>query len=114
MEQPGSSPRSGPFGVGLTKSMYYVYFIKSEKDGYIYVGVTKDLEKRLNKHNSGGNRSTRQHRPFRILYSETFDNKTEALTRENYIKSPRGYLEKLKILGQRGVEQSRNKFGISI
>ena len=111
VEQPGSSPRSGPFGVGLIDIMYYVYFIKSIKDGYIYIGVTGDLEKRLNKHNGGGNRSTRLHKPFRLIYSEDYRGKTEALKRERYFKSPKGYLEKLKILDQRGVEQPGSSSG---
>lgn len=34
-------------------SYYYVYVLKSEKDGNNYVGYSKDLRKRLKEHEQG-------------------------------------------------------------
>jgi putative endonuclease len=39
--------------------MYYVYVLKSEKDGRLYKGLTSDLEKRLLQHNAGITKSTK-------------------------------------------------------
>ncbi|MFC3195986.1 GIY-YIG nuclease family protein [Parapedobacter deserti] len=33
--------------------MYYVYAIRSERDGRIYVGITSDIERRVLQHNKG-------------------------------------------------------------
>jgi len=35
--------------------MFYVYILKSEKDGKLYIGYTNDLKRRLEEHNSGKN-----------------------------------------------------------
>jgi len=43
---------------------YYVYAIKSLVKSYIYVGLTSSIEKRLNQHNKGQNRSTKAYRPL--------------------------------------------------
>lgn len=75
--------------------MYYLYIIKSRIVERFYVGVTSDLTKRLLKHNTGGNKSTKPYKPF---YSETYKTKRDALIREGFLKSPKGYLEKLEIL----------------
>ena len=57
----------------------------------LYRGYTNDLEKRFEKHLSGkGARYTRMHKPVRIVYSEEFDTKEEALKRERYFKSAIG------------------------
>jgi len=50
--------------------MYYVYVLKSKKDGQFYVGYTADLRKRLDLHNKGKVESTRYRRPFELVYYE--------------------------------------------
>jgi putative endonuclease len=80
--------------------MYFLYFIKSLKDNFIYIGTTSDISKRLIRHNKGGNVSTRYHIPYKLIYFEEFTSKTLALKRELYFKSPGGYLEKKKIVGE--------------
>ena len=70
--------------------IYYVYILKSEKDGKYYIGSTSDLEKRLTYHNSGLQRSTKSRIPFTLVYSEFFNNKKEALLREKKIKAYKG------------------------
>jgi putative endonuclease len=65
----------------------FVYAIKSEVDGRIYVGMSEDAFARLNQHNSGKTKSTKGYRPWRIIYSEEFSNRIEARKREKYLKS---------------------------
>lgn len=54
------------------------------------MGISYNLEKRLQKHNKGGVRSTKTRKPFRLIYSEKFDNYAKARLREKEIKSYKG------------------------
>ena len=49
---------------------YYVYILKSEKDGNNYVGYTNDLKKRLKLHNAGKVTSTKNRLPLHMIYFE--------------------------------------------
>ena len=56
-------------------------------DGTLYTGYTNDLENREAKHNEGkGAHYTRIRRPVKIVYSEEFETKSEAMKREHQIK----------------------------
>ncbi len=70
--------------------MHYVYVLKSEKDGNLYIGCTQDIEERLKYHNSGRVRSTKSRVPFGILYSEAYNDKYEAFNMERYYKTAKG------------------------
>jgi len=65
---------------------YYVYILKSLKDGRFYTGYTADLKKRLVQHNSGGVRSTKGRRPLELVYWEAFETRGTAMRRERRIK----------------------------
>ena len=77
--------------------MFYVYAIKSLLKNYIYVGMTEDLERRLEEHNAGKARSTKAYRPFKIIFSEIQPDSVEARKREKFLKSGIGkeFLKKL-------------------
>ncbi|MCE7863304.1 MAG: GIY-YIG nuclease family protein [Bacteroidetes bacterium CHB5] len=38
--------------------MWYVYVLKSQKNGKIYVGMSQDIDRRLAEHNSGKSKFT--------------------------------------------------------
>jgi putative endonuclease len=79
---------------------YFVYILRSEKDGKYYIGSTHDVQKRLAFHNAGLQRSTKSRIPFIIIYSEECPDKQQALTREKLIKSYKsGHAFKLLISG---------------
>ena len=66
--------------------MNYTYIVKC-RDGSLYTGWTNNLEKRIHDHNSGsGAKYTKSRRPVRLVYSEEFDTKAEAMRREYAIK----------------------------
>ena len=65
----------------------FVYAIKSEVDGRIYVGIAEDVSKRLQQHNYGMSKSTKGFRPWELLYQELCDDRVEARKREKYLKS---------------------------
>jgi putative endonuclease len=67
--------------------MFYVYVLKSLVVERYYIGHTTDLEKRLAEHNRGKTRSTKGYLPWRLVYSENFETKSEAFRREQEIKS---------------------------
>lgn len=74
-----------------------VYAIKSLKDGRIYVGMSKNIEKRLKEHNSGKTKSTKGFVPWVLLFTEECVDRVEARQREKYWKSGIGK-EQLKKL----------------
>lgn len=65
---------------------HYVYILKCA-DGTYYTGYTTDPQRRTQVHNSGrGAKYTRARRPVELIYTEEFDDKTEAQRREYAIK----------------------------
>lgn len=69
-----------------TLYMHYVYVLKSEKDGNLYIGKTSDLKRRFSEHQDGLNKSTRHRRPFRLVYYESYASKIDADDRERKLK----------------------------
>ena len=76
--------------------MFYTYIIKSVKDGKIYVGHTSDLKNRIEEHNAGKVRSTKNRTPFKLLYYEACNVLIDAITREKKLKTGfgRAYLKR--------------------
>ncbi len=67
--------------------MYFVYALSSINRRYIYVGLTSNLERRIEEHNSGKNKTTKPYKPFRLIYSEKCADRPTARKREKYLKS---------------------------
>ena len=79
---------------------YFVYIIKNKKKTKLttYVGYTNNLKKRLDLHNSGKGAKFTRGRSWKIVYSEKFSTKKEAMSREYYIKKDkklRNYIKSL-------------------
>jgi putative endonuclease len=71
--------------------MFTVCVLRSLKNKKRYIGYTsKDSFKRLNEHNRGYNKWTKENKPFIIIYSEEYADKKEAIKRENFLKSGQG------------------------
>ncbi|OGG00421.1 excinuclease ABC subunit C, partial [Candidatus Gottesmanbacteria bacterium RBG_13_37_7] len=64
--------------------MYYVYILISEKDNKLYIGLTDNLERRINEHNSGYNFSTKSRKPFKLVFYEALLTIEEAVEREKF------------------------------
>jgi len=71
--------------------MYYVYILHSQKDESRYIGVTTDLEKRLQQHNRGDSAYSNTKRPYKIIWYAVFVSKEKAYAFEKYLKSSSGY-----------------------
>lgn len=79
--------------------MYYVYIIECE-DRSLYTGASPNPEERFERHKAGvGSKYTRSHKPVRLVYTEQFETKSEALKRELQIKSWRRK-EKLNLINR--------------
>lgn len=78
--------------------MFFVYILQSFKDSGFYVGLTANVDKRLQTHNAGRVRSTKARIPFKVVYTESFPSRIEAREREKYLKSYKGASEKMTIL----------------
>ena len=74
----------------LSNGVYYVYVLKSEKDGNNYVGYTNDLKQRIDFHNEGKVSSTKNRLPVKLIYFEGCLNQQEATRREKYLKTAWG------------------------
>ena len=76
---------------------YFIYILHSSKSNRYYIGSASDPDKRLIRHNAGATPSTKSGRPWKIVYTEIFPSKTDALKREIYLKRMKSsiYLENL-------------------
>ena len=70
--------------------MYWVYILKSLKDSKRYIGFTNDLTRRINEHNSGLVKSTKNRKPLILIHTEEYSTKEEAAERERFYKSGKG------------------------
>ena len=71
-------------------TMWTVYILESLSAKRHYVGCSNNLARRLREHNSGSNKATLWHKPWRVIYSEEFEDQTKAYLREKQIKSYKG------------------------
>ena len=73
--------------------MYYTYVLYSSTFNKIYVGQTGNLNQRLETHNSIENTGwTKRYQPWKLIYFEEFTSRTEAIKRENSLKTAKGRL----------------------
>ncbi|MBV8098355.1 MAG: GIY-YIG nuclease family protein [Verrucomicrobia bacterium] len=74
--------------------MYFVYVIRSENAGKIYIGHTQNLEKRLKEHNDpecfSSKFTKRFPGPWVLVYSESYETRSEAFRRERWLKTGHG------------------------
>jgi len=66
---------------------FYTYVLKSLEDGKFYIGYTKNLKARFDKHLKGEAKATRNRRPLVLVYFEACLSKKKALEREKYFKT---------------------------
>lgn len=69
------------------ETRWYVYIVKC-RDGSLYTGITKNLERRIKDHNFGkvGAKYTRSRRPVSLVYQEETFSRSAASQREYKIK----------------------------
>lgn len=71
-----------------TKGNYYVYFITNKHDNVLYVGMTGNLEGRIETHRQGLVKGfTKKYNVYKLVYYEWFFDVNEAIIREKQIKN---------------------------
>ncbi len=67
---------------------FVVYILYSEKFKKNYTGFTSNLIERFKSHNLLETKGfTIKYRPWKVIYVEFFNSKTEAMKREKYLKT---------------------------
>jgi putative endonuclease len=80
--------------------VFSVYILKSSVTDKYYIGQTSDIDKRLLYHNSGYSKSTKAVIPWKLVYSENFDTRQQAMNREAELKKYKGRVMIEKIIGE--------------
>ena len=79
---------------------FYVYILRCSDDSY-YTGHTDNVESRVHKHDAGEVDSyTRSRRPVRLVFSQEFPTREEALAAERQIKGWRRAKKEAIIAGR--------------
>lgn len=76
--------------------MFYVYVLRSKKDGKIYIGVTSNLRQRFREHNTKKVGSTRYRTPLILVYYEAYRSFKDAINREKKLKHFKNTYKELK------------------
>jgi putative endonuclease len=86
-----------------TESVWFLYMVRCA-NGHLYTGVTTDVARRFNEHQSGNAKSAKFLRgkgPLTLAYSETVGSHSDALKREIALKKwPRS--KKLALIANDG------------
>ena len=75
---------------------YYTYVLKSQEEGKLYIGFTKDIKGRVIMHKKGEVNATRERLPVELVYYEACRDKRSAVRREKQLKTGfgRAYLKR--------------------
>jgi putative endonuclease len=65
---------------------FTVYILYSVALDQYYTGQTQNLKDRLFRHNNSGSKSTKKVNDWKLVYSEVFETRAEAVRRESEIK----------------------------
>jgi putative endonuclease len=68
----------------------FVYFLRSTTKNWIYVGMTRDLQRRLREHTDGEVQSTKAHRPLKLAGYVAVETEGTARRLERYFKTGSG------------------------
>ena len=67
--------------------MFTVYVLRSCTTFRLYIGQTSDLSRRLEEHQQGMARYTRNRGPWQLVHQEEYATRSEAMLRERFLKS---------------------------
>ena len=65
----------------------FLYILKSIKDNSYYIGISKNIDNRLNQHNRGSVLPTKSKKPWVLAHKEWYNSRSNAFKREKYLKS---------------------------
>jgi putative endonuclease len=68
-------------------NQWFIYALRSLKDNNLYIGISRNPEKRVEIHNKGKTESTKNRRPFILIHKQSCNSLKEAREKEKYYKS---------------------------
>ena len=75
----------------VTGIPYFLYVLWSASGRKFYIGISEDLEKRLEQHNGEKRLGwTHRYRPWTLVHTERFDSYSDARKRELHVKKQKG------------------------
>ena len=86
--------------------MWYVYILKSSKDGQFYTGSTNNLRRRVREHQQGQCESTRHRTPVELEAYIAVQSELTARNLEKYLKSGSGMATLRKRILASGVRRT--------
>jgi putative endonuclease len=78
--------------------MFFLYILKSVDYPKTYVGITSDIDRRITEHNNGYSTFTKKYKPWKLIYSEKYNSRSEARAREKFFKSTAGRRKMVEII----------------
>jgi putative endonuclease len=78
---------SNPIGSTKFSPVHFLYILQSETSGRYYIGQTQDVSERLTYHNANYSKSLKNRGPWRLVHTEQFKTRSEAVARERQLKS---------------------------
>ncbi|MBI5662604.1 MAG: GIY-YIG nuclease family protein [Ignavibacterium album] len=79
---------------------YYLYILKSKTSDKYYTGISEDVERRLEFHNTREKGFTSRYRPWEVVFKKEFENKAEAIRAERNVKRWKSKLMIEKLIKQ--------------
>ena len=80
--------------------MFTVYILYSKSLDSYYVGFTNSIERRVSEHNRKKKKFTDKGIPWKLVYSENFTSKKEAMDKEKFIKSKKSKIFIIELIAQ--------------
>ena len=92
---PDTLHKLNPASAGFFIMPYYVYILYSSSLDQYYTGHTENLDNRIFRHNNSGSKSTKKANDWILKYTEEFESRQKAMSRELEIKNKksRKYIE---------------------
>jgi putative endonuclease len=85
----------------MNEEKFFVYILQSLRDFSFYTGQCNDLDRRVSKHNDGMSRYTASKKPWRLVYFEMYETRTESILREKQIKKMKSKMYILELIQSR-------------
>ncbi len=70
--------------------MYFCYIIQSQTSNKYYIGITDDVNRRVQQHNDGISKWTKNRGPWTLVWQKEFSDLSEARKFENLLKRQKG------------------------
>jgi len=71
----------------MNEKRWYVYIITNYKNTVLYIGVTNNLQRRINEHRQGiGSKFSKKYRLYKLIWFEEFASPLEAIATEKRLK----------------------------